>query len=78
MAKTKYSKEWLTKAEISQILNNPGISRRDELMISMLYWCALRVSEMAAIKIKDINIYYRNFLFFKSNHESAKIGRHEK
>ncbi len=64
--KTKYSKEWLTKAEIGQILNNPGISRRDELMISMLYWCALRVSEMAAIKIKDINIKTGNLTLWQS------------
>jgi len=64
--KTKYSKEWLTKAETNQILNDPGISRRDELMISMLYWCALRVSEMAAIKIKDINIKTGNLTLWQS------------
>ena len=64
--KIKYSKEWLTKAEIGQILNNPAITRRDELMISMLYWCALRVSEMAAIKIKDINIKTGNLTLWQS------------
>ena len=66
MPKTKYSKEWLTKAETNQILNDPGISRRDELIISMLYWCALRVSEMAAIKIKDINIKTGNLTLWQS------------
>ena len=66
MPKTKYSKEWLTKAEIGLILNNPAISRRDELIISMLYWCALRVSEMAAIKIKDINIKTGNLTLWQS------------
>jgi len=64
--KTQYSKEWLTKPEIGLILNNPAISRRDELIISMLYWCALRVSEMAAIKIKDINIKTGNLTLWQS------------
>lgn len=52
----KYSKEWRTKEEFNQLINNPELSRRDELIISILYYCALRVSEMAAIKVKDINI----------------------
>ena len=51
-----YSKEWLTKKEFEQIVNNPEISRRDEIIISILYYCALRVSEMAALKVKDIDI----------------------
>ncbi len=52
----KYSKEWITKEELSRIINNPEISRRDELIISILYYCALRVSEMAELQVKDIDI----------------------
>jgi integrase len=51
----KYSKEWITKEELDRIINNPDISRRDELIISILYYCALRVSEMAALKVKGVN-----------------------
>jgi len=62
----KYSKEWLTKEEFQDIINNPEISRRDELIISILYWCALRVSEMAVLKIKDIDIDNRTLTLWQS------------
>ena len=52
----KYSKEWITKEELNRIINNPDISRRNELIISILYYCALRVSEMASLQVKDIDI----------------------
>ena len=53
--KNKRSKEWLTKEEYNLLINHPHISRRDELIISLLYGCALRVSELCNLKIKDIN-----------------------
>ncbi len=62
----KYSKEWITKEEFQDIINNPDISRRDELIISILYWCALRVSEMAALKVRDINIDSKTLTLWKS------------
>ena len=62
----KYSKEWITKEEFNKIINHPDISRRDELIISILYWCALRVSEMAGLKVKDINIAERKLTLWQS------------
>jgi len=56
MMKMKYSKEWLTKEEYSRLINNPNISRKDELIISLLYGCALRVGELSDLKVKDIDI----------------------
>jgi len=61
-----YSKEWITKQEFQDIINYPDISRRDELIISILYYCALRVSEMAALKVKDIDIENRKLILWKS------------
>ena len=54
--KIKYSKEWLTKEEYSRLINNSCISRKDEIIISLLYGCALRVSELSNLKVKDIDI----------------------
>ncbi len=62
----KYSKEWLTKDEFNRLVNNPGISRRDELIISILYYCALRVSEMTGIKVKAIDIENGTLTLWKS------------
>ena len=53
--KKKQSKEWLTKEEYNRIINHPHISRQDEIRISLLYSCALRVSELLNIRIEDIN-----------------------
>ncbi len=53
--KKKQSKEWLTKEEYNRIINHPHISRKDEIIISLLYSCALRVSELLNIRIEDIN-----------------------
>lgn len=54
--KNKRSKEWLTKDEYYQIINYPYITRRDELIISLLYLCALRIGELADLRVKDIDI----------------------
>ncbi|MFW6129891.1 MAG: tyrosine-type recombinase/integrase [Atribacterota bacterium] len=62
----KYSKEWLTKEEFNRLVNNPAISRRDELIISVLYYCALRVSEMVTIKVKNIDIINGTLTLWKS------------
>ena len=53
--KKKQSKEWLTKEEYNRIINYPHISRKDEIIITLLYSCALRVSELLNIRIEDIN-----------------------
>jgi len=67
----KYSKEWLTKEEFNRLLNNPKISRRDELIISILYWCALRVSEMSRLKVKDIDIHNGNLILWQSKRSNS-------
>lgn len=62
----KYSKEWITKQEFNDIINHPDISRRDELIISCLYWCALRVSELSNLKVKNIDIKNNNLILWQS------------
>ena len=52
----KQPKEWLTKEEFSRLINDPHIPRKDEMIISILYGCALRVSELANLRVRDINI----------------------
>ena len=54
--KNKRSKEWLSKEEYYQIVNYPYISRRDELIISLLYFCALRIGELEELRVRDIDI----------------------
>jgi integrase/recombinase XerD len=54
--KKKQSKEWVTINEYNRIINNPYIPRREELIISILYGCALRVGELAKLKVRDIKI----------------------
>ncbi len=44
------------KEEYNQLLNNPYLPRKDDLIIQMLYGCALRVSELCNIRVKDVNI----------------------
>ena len=61
-----YSKEWITKQEFQDIINYPDISRRNDLIISILYYCALRVSEMASLRVKDIDIENRTLTLWKS------------
>ncbi len=41
----KYSKEWINIQEFNDIINHPDISRRDVLIISILYYCALHLSK---------------------------------
>lgn len=53
--KIKRPKEWLTKEEYNRLVNNLYITRKDEMIISILYGCALRVSELSNLKVKDIN-----------------------
>ncbi len=59
-------KEWLTKDEYNRIINHPHISRKDDLIIQILYGCALRVSELCNIKVMDINIDNSTLCIWKS------------
>ncbi len=59
-------KTWLTKEEYSQLINNPYLPRKDDLIIQMLYSCAFRVSELTNIKVKDIDIKYSTICIWKS------------
>jgi integrase/recombinase XerD len=54
--KNKRPKEWLTKDEYNKLINNPYLPRKDDLMLSLLYSCALRVSELIEIRVRDIDI----------------------
>ncbi len=53
--KKKQPKTWLTKEEYNQLINHPFLPRKDDLIIQMLYGCALRVSELCNIRVRDIN-----------------------
>ena len=64
--KNRYSKEWLTREEYSRLINNIRISRRDELVISLLYGCALRVGELSDLKVKDIDLKKRTLVIWVS------------
>jgi integrase len=64
--KITYSKEWLTREEYSRLINNPAISRKDELIISLLYGCALRVGELSNLKVKDIDTEKRTLVLWVS------------
>lgn len=52
----KQPKTWLTKEEYNQLISDPYLPRKDDIIIQLLYSCALRVSELASIKVKDVNI----------------------
>lgn len=67
----KYSKEWLTKEEFNRLIDHPDISRRDELIISILYWCALRVSELSVLHVKDIDLKNGNLILWKSKRSDS-------
>ena len=62
----KQSKEWLTKEEYNRIINYPHISRKNEIIISLLYSCALRVSELLNIRIEDIDINNATIIIWES------------
>jgi len=61
MAKRKYTngykqpKEWLTKEEYNQLINHTDLSTKDDLIIQLLYGCALRVTELCNIRVRDID-----------------------
>mgnify|MGYP003393850172 CR=1 FL=1 len=46
--------EVLTKEEVTSLLENL-INKKSKLMISMLYACGFRVSELLNLKVKDLN-----------------------
>ncbi|GAF79250.1 unnamed protein product, partial [marine sediment metagenome] len=54
--KKKQPKTWVTKEEYNRIINNPYLSRKDDLILQLLYSCAFRVGELVNIKVKDIDI----------------------
>ena len=65
----KQPKEWLTKEEYNRLINDPYISRKDELIISLLYLCALRVTELINIRIEDININNATLTIWESKNQ---------
>src|SRR3989339_1553638 len=66
----KQPKEWLTKEEFSRLINDPHIPRKDEMIISILYGCALRVSELANLRVRDINIENATITIWESKKSS--------
>jgi integrase/recombinase XerD len=62
----KYTKEWLTREEYKKLVNYPYIKRRDELIIKLLYSCALRVSELINIQVRDIDFENSNLVIWES------------
>lgn len=52
----KYSKEWLSHEEFQKMLSVPTLSERNEIILLLLYYPALRVSEMLHLKVADVDI----------------------
>ena len=52
--KSKYSKEWISKSEIEKIISSPLVPK-EKIAVLIIYGCALRVSELCKIRIKDID-----------------------
>jgi integrase/recombinase XerD len=51
---------YLSSEEVEKILGNPDLNRpsglRDALILELLYDCGLRVSELAALKVEDLDM----------------------
>lgn len=51
---------YLTQEEVKILLNTPDISSIkgiiEKVVLNLLYFCGLRVSELATLKLKDINV----------------------
>ena len=68
--KKKQPKEWLTKEEYYQLINHPYLPRKDDLIIQLLYSCALRVSELCSIRVRDINFENATITIWESKRSS--------
>lgn len=57
--KTKLLPQYLTQEETNILINTPDISTKEgieeKIIIDLLYYCGLRVSELVNLKLKDIN-----------------------
>ena len=60
----------MTKEEYFKLINHPEIPRRDDLIIQLLYSCALRVSELCTIRVKDIDISNATITIWESKRSS--------
>jgi integrase/recombinase XerD len=68
--KKKQPKTWVTREEYSRIINNPYLPRKDDLIIQLLYSCALRVSELVNIKVQDVDIRNSTICIWESKRSS--------
>ena len=66
--KKRYSKEWLTVGEWNR-LSELKKSARDNVIIHLLYGCALRVSELCALQVKDVDVESSHLIIRKSKNE---------
>lgn len=51
----KRSPDFLTKREVESILMASERNQRDNLILSLLYYCGLRVSELCNLKVADVS-----------------------
>lgn len=52
--KKKRAKNWLTENEMKSLFEIENLSDRDDLILTLLYGCALRVNELCRIRVSDI------------------------
>lgn len=48
---------FLTDAEITDLFSLPGMSARDRAMLEILYSCGLRIEELVALNVGDIDVF---------------------
>ena len=66
--KGKYHKEWLTEAEWERLQEQP-MTLKQWVIVQMLYRCALRVSELCNMKVRDIDLEDETVTIKASKHQ---------
>ena len=70
-----YAKTWLTKEEWERLSGHRPIDLRDLLIIYVLYGCALRVSELCHLRVRDINLKERTIVLQKSKYRNKPLKK---
>lgn len=53
---TRAVPEALSEAEVGQLLDAPDIPARDRAMLELMYWAALKASDLVALNLSDLNL----------------------
>ena len=72
MRKKTYSKEWLTVEEWDR-LSGSVKEQKHNTMLSLLYGCALRVSELCSLRVRDIDPVSSRLIIRKSKRSKDPV-----